>query len=161
MSANLIPEPTTRSLTVFDARISLDGALPAIRAATCTARPLRSFPRRSHSPVCNPARIVSPRPPRACRIARVHWIARVGPVKANTKPSPVVLISCPSKFLSSRRTTVSCSYKTSFHFRSPISETFSVDPTMSVTRTVKRTRSVDVLSRVPVRNSCISSTTRS
>src|SRR5260221_9154884 len=59
---NLIREPTTKSLTVLNTRILLGEALMEMRDAICTASPLRSFSRRSHSPVCSPARMARPRP---------------------------------------------------------------------------------------------------
>lgn len=53
----LIPEPTTRSLTVLDTNSSPDSPSAAMRAPMCIAIPARSSPIASHSPVWRPARM--------------------------------------------------------------------------------------------------------
>ena len=63
-SANSIPEPATRSLTVDETRISPALALAAMRAPMCTARPASSPSSRSHSPVSDTAR--NAKPERVC-----------------------------------------------------------------------------------------------
>ena len=56
-SSKPVPEPTTRSRTVRETRISPAPAWPRIRAAMCTAIPPMSASSSSHSPVWMPARI--------------------------------------------------------------------------------------------------------
>ena len=91
------PEPIMRSFTVLEARIWPFDARSIIRAPMWTAKPPKSDPRRSHSPVWTPTRISKFNCAKSERIAWAHWIARVGPVKAVMKPSPVVLMVCPPK----------------------------------------------------------------
>ena len=59
-SSKPVPEPTTRSRTVRETRISPAPAWPRIRAAMCTASPPMSVSSSSHSPVWMPARIWMP-----------------------------------------------------------------------------------------------------
>jgi hypothetical protein len=56
LSANSIPPPATRSLTVEDTRTSPESAMWATRAPMCTASPASLRSSRSHSPVWIPAR---------------------------------------------------------------------------------------------------------
>ena len=63
--------------------------------ADCTAIPARSLPTSSHSPVCRPQRTSSPSERTVSRIALAQRIARAGPSKVASKPSPDVLISRP------------------------------------------------------------------
>src|SRR5262245_4456267 len=60
-SRNVMPEPTTRSLTVLETKTSSGPARAPTRAGMWTARPARSSPRTSHSPVCRPDRPSIPR----------------------------------------------------------------------------------------------------
>ena len=71
-SANSIPDPATRSLTVLETRISPAPAVSATRAPMWTAIPLRLLPRSSHSPVCRPARTSRPSGATPCRTALAH-----------------------------------------------------------------------------------------
>src|SRR5262245_9345308 len=60
-SRNVMPEPATRSLTVLETKTASGPARAPTRAAMWTARPARSSPRTSHSPVCRPDRTSIPR----------------------------------------------------------------------------------------------------
>ena len=95
----------------------------------------------SHSPVWSPARTSRPTSETRATMAMAQRIARAGPSKLAKKPSPAVSNSLPRKRVSSRRTISWCSRRRSRHARSPIAAAWAVDPTMSVKRTVARTRS--------------------
>jgi hypothetical protein len=68
-----------------------------------------------------------------------------------TNPSPVVLISLPRNRRRWSRTIWSRASRSERQLRSPIDDTRSVDPTMSVNSTVVRTRSIPIPGR-SVRN---------
>lgn len=93
------PEPTARSFTVLETRIVPGSDSAMIRATRCTARPLRSPPRRSHSPVWIPMRRSSPRAFASHSSVCAHSMAELGPVNARRYPSPVCFICCPPKAL--------------------------------------------------------------
>ena len=134
-----MPEPATRSRTVLETSTSPGPACETIRAPMLTAMPPGFCPRSSHSPVCNPARISSPRSATASRTAIAQRIARAGPSKVAKNPSPAVSISRPEKWSSSLRTTAWCCSRNSAQRWSPSASARSVEPTMSVKRTVAST----------------------
>jgi hypothetical protein len=87
-STNEMPEPTTRSVTVRETRISPGRASVAIAAAMSTDSPSIALPRTSTSPVCTPARGSIPAPAEAVRIASAQRMAWPGPSNVATRPSP-------------------------------------------------------------------------
>ena len=105
-SSNVIPDPTTRSLTVLDANTTPGGAIDEIRAPTTTASPPGLPSIISHSPVCTPARASSPSSETASMTADAQRNPRAGPSKLAKKPSPAVSISRPRKRTSSCLTSV-------------------------------------------------------
>ena len=106
-----------------------------------TAIPATSSPTSSHSPVCRPARTLSPSAATASTISLAQRTARAGPSKVARKPSPIVLTSVPRQRASASRTTVLCSSSSSRQRPSPSRAACSVEPTMSVNSTVASTRS--------------------
>ena len=78
-SSKPVPEPTTRSRTVRETRISPAPAWPRIRAAMCTAIPPMSLSSSSHSPVWIPARSDHPIISASDRSASAQRMACVGP----------------------------------------------------------------------------------
>jgi hypothetical protein len=80
-SANSMPDPATRSRTVEVASTSPGCARAQTRAPMCTAIPVRSSPRFSHSPTCTPATHVDPERTRAVgdRLCAAHGTC--GPVE--------------------------------------------------------------------------------
>jgi hypothetical protein len=143
------PEPATRSLTVLETRTSLGPASAATRAPVWTAIPAMVPSTSSHSPVWSPARISIPRSRTHSTTAQAQRIARAGPSKLATKPSPVVFTSLPRKRVSCRRTAASCEASSSRQARSPSAAARSLEPTMSVKSTVARTRSGSGSSQPP------------
>ena len=103
-----MPEPATRSLTVWETRTSPADAAADTRAPTFTARPASLSPTRSHSPVWIPARTSRPSSGTRSTISRAHEIARAGPSKLAKNPSPAVSISMPRYRASSIRTSSWC-----------------------------------------------------
>jgi hypothetical protein len=65
-------------------------------------------------------------------------IARAGPSKVAKKPSPAVSFSTPRHLMSASHTIAWCFSTRFFQPRSPSEACFSVEPTMSVNRTVER-----------------------
>ena len=84
-----------RSLTVRDTRTSPSAAASMTRDAMWTARPLRSDPRSSTSPVWTPARVRTPRAPTCSLVASAHETARPGLSKRASIPSPVCFTTTP------------------------------------------------------------------
>ena len=161
-SVNSMPDPSTSSFTVPETTISPAPAWATILAATFTAMPARSSPRRSHSPVWIPARISIPNGSNGiASMARAARIAFAGPSNTARNPSPRVLIARPPKFSICARTTSSWRSTRAFHRSSPSSAARSVEETMSVNRIVANARSGSARWRDPVRNSSISSMTGS
>src|SRR4029077_13095365 len=78
-SAKRRPEPVTRSFSVPETSTSPAFAAAATRAPMCTAMPLTSSPRSSHSPVCRPVRISRPSGRTASRMASAQRTAPAGP----------------------------------------------------------------------------------
>ncbi len=105
-SSNRIPDPATRSRTVWETSTSPGPAIAATRAPMCTAMPPIFSPITSHSPVWSPARTVMPNERTALTIAEAHRIARAGPSKLAKSPSPAVSISRPRPRSTSRRARV-------------------------------------------------------
>ena len=112
-------EPTTRSRTVLEVRISPGSAAAITRAAMCTAMPPTSPSRSSISPVCSPARICRPMPPSSCWRAAAQPSPRPGPSKVARMPSPVVLMSWPPNSSTRRRARSSWTFRSSRQRRSP------------------------------------------
>jgi hypothetical protein len=78
---------------------------------------------------------------RTCREAlSPRRMARPGPSKAIRKPSPAVFTSRPGNRANSLRTMTWCCCSSSPHFRSPISAACFVESTISVKRTVAKSR---------------------
>ena len=75
-SSNWSPDPTTRSLTVLETSTSPGIAFASTRAPICTATPPMSSPSNSHSPVCRPILISSPRCRNSSRIRIAQRMAR-------------------------------------------------------------------------------------
>src|SRR5438093_8036551 len=94
------PEPATRSLTVLEPKTSSGPANAATRAPMCSAMPPSLSPSTSHSPVCKPARIVTPASRTASLIEHAQRMARAGPSNVARKPSPAVSISRPRNWVS-------------------------------------------------------------
>ena len=90
-SSKPVPEPTTRSRTVRETRMSPAPAWPRMRAAMCTAIPPMSVSSSSHSPVWMPARISMPSVSASARNASAQRMACVGPSNVVRWPSPVLL----------------------------------------------------------------------
>jgi len=134
-------------------RARLSAASAPTRAAMCTARSPTTSPMSSTSPVCSPPRISMPSWASRRRMAGAQRIARLGLVNVTRKPSPVVFTARPSKRAISLRTATPWAPRRSRQRRSPSSAARWVDPTMSVNRTVRSTRSFGVTCRIPVRNS--------
>ena len=90
-SANWKPDPTTRSLIVRDTRISPGPASRGL-ARRCGRRCLRCRRRAVRlRPACNPARASQPSCSTASTMASAQWMARPGPSKMASMPSPVNL----------------------------------------------------------------------
>src|SRR5215210_40764 len=140
-SSNSIPEPPTRSFTVEETSTSPPPASAATRAPVETAIPASLPSWSSHSPVWTPARISRPSPRIPSTSACAHRIARAGPSKLAKNPSPAVSFSSPRNRLSSRRTRAWWRSSRSRHAASPSSAARSVEPTMSVKRSVASTLS--------------------
>src|SRR5262245_29466796 len=90
-------------------------------------------------------------------MATAQRIARAGPSKVARKPSPAVSISRPRNRSSSRRTAERWRSSRFAQLRSPSARTRSVDPTMSVNKTVASTRFGCGAGLAPVTSSSISS----
>jgi hypothetical protein len=156
--ANVTREPATRSVTMRETSVSPGPASLMMRAAALTAMPAMSSPRASTSPVCRPDRSESPRRAAAADKATAHFMARPGPSKLARIPSPVVLIRRPRCCPTSRCASLSCSSSSCRQALSPRVDSRLVESTMSVNRTVARTRSTSstMASRRPVTNSSTS-----
>ena len=115
----------------------------------------------SHSPVWRPALISRPSERTASTIATAHPTARAGPSNVAKKPSPAVSVSTPRWRASSSLTTEWCRRTRSFQARSPSDACSSVDPTISVNRTVASTVCGTPDGRTPVTNASISSASAS
>jgi hypothetical protein len=87
--------------------------------------------------------------------AAAQRIARPGPSKVASIPSPVVLISWPPNSSTSRRATSSWTLSSSRQRRSPSRLACPVEPTMSVNSTVASTRVGAAIRRTPVRKASI------
>jgi len=111
------------------------------RAATWTAIPPTSAPLGCTSPVCRPARISTPSSRSRSRSAVAQRIAAPGLSKVARMPSPVDFTSRPPDRSTSSFAARSCASRSTLHCRSPIRLARSVDPTMSVNRTVASVRS--------------------
>ena len=133
--------PVTRSRTVRVTTTSRSPASPSARAAMCTPIPPTSSSRISISPVWIAARIASPRSPHAAVNPNAHRSARVGASKVARMPSPVDFTKRPRNRSTSSRPMRSWRSRSRLHRWSPRSAACSVDRTMSVNRTVARTRS--------------------
>src|SRR6266545_6413829 len=92
-------EPTVRSRTVLETRISPVPAAAITRAPMWTAIPPTSAPRSSLSPVWRPARISRPNARSSSRSAVAQRTPLPGPSKVARMPSPVDLISRPPVLL--------------------------------------------------------------
>ena len=151
------PDPSPCSET----RTSPAPAAALTRAAMWTARPPRSSPLTSTSPVWTPARICTPSDSIAPATSRAQRTACVGEANDAKKPSPVVATSRPPYRSSCTRTSAWCWSSRSRQRRSPHSAARVVESTMSVNSSVVSRRSGSLPVRVPVRNSSISSAMRS
>ena len=141
-SSKTRPGPAERSRTVRLVSTSPAPAIAPIRAPTCTAIPLHSSPRFSHSPMCTPARIGMPWVASAGTRSRPQRAAFVGPSNNAKTPSPVCLARRPPYLASTVSTSRSWSSSCRRQWSSPRAASSSVEPTMSVNRTVLSTRSV-------------------
>ena len=152
-----VPEPTTRSRTVRETRISPAPAWPRIRAAMCTAIPPMSVSSSSHSPVWMPARISMPSVSASARKASAQRMACVGPSNVVRWPSPVLFTTVPPN-LGVRRAVISPKrWSTARHRSSPVATACSVDATMSVNNKVRKARcDCEGAAWLPVRNFSIS-----
>ena len=102
----------------------------------------QKVPRRSHSPICTPARMRMQRVASAGTKSNAHRVAFVGPSNSAKMPPPVCLARRPPYFDSVRSTSWSCMSSRCRHRESTSLLSCSVEPTMSVNHTVASTRSL-------------------
>src|SRR4051794_21867872 len=128
----------TASRTTSLTRISPPSAWLATRAAIATLRPNRSSPRRTDLPIWMPMRTrmllcrirFASRTSSSC-IATAQLTAAAGSAKATMNPSPWLLTTWPSYFVTSRRTIRSWLPMSLTHARSPMRSLSAVDSSMS------------------------------
>ena len=150
-----IPDPATRSRRCWwRATSPRPGLLPPPERQSCTASPPISRPITSISPVCTPARISSPGSATALAIARARRIAQPG--RANVARSRLQRCRLPATEPAAR---VTCSWCSSRR----IAPSSVPEPNQHRRRVHdvgeqrrRRARSGSAGSRVPVRNSWIS-----
>ena len=148
-----MPDPATRSFTVFETSTSPARALTAICALISTAMPASLSLIVSHSPVCSPALISIPKRRAESLIEHAARIARAGPSKPATTVCSLVSTSrplyCSISLLVNDRNESRNSY-----FRKPA---VPLEPVMFRHNTVASTRSDTGTCRMPSRNFSISS----